>query len=380
MIEIGRFGDFNDSRKRESVAFPSANGMDADTDKLYEKTFSYTYPQIYKLLTETTAFYEQHFGEMIAKVAREKRRMEFETPNRVRLTNEYELENTEALKNGEYYLFNTRDRLSWLTIFTDDKQVAVVSRKRVMELLRNCLKTELGRLASQIKKSQEDLVEYLYEMSDGKPCFISCNSNVKSIRLSYYDSVLSDKNKATNKGSKYLQPILEKSITYMYRPLAPISNCWFYVRSPKDFNISIVDDSKRANIERQSSQDFEVQSMVIKGSKERQIVRFDIDVKVPVGLKWWYISIYWISITAIVFALFLIAMHLRVDVSNDSWWNVMIRNAGKGWYAIVAALITTRGWMMHESHAFNFLSKSYTIFVILLLVEAFVMAGLNFGK
>lgn len=111
----------------------------------------------------------------------------------------------------------------------------------------------------------------------------------------------------------------------MYRPLAPISNCWFYVRSPKDFNISIVDNSKRVNIERLSSQDFEVQSMVIKGSKERQIVRFDIDVKVPVGLKWWYVSIYWVSIIAIVFALFLIAMHLWVDVSNDSWWNVMIK-------------------------------------------------------
>lgn len=35
MIEIGRFGDFNDSRKRESIAFPSANNMDADTVKLY---------------------------------------------------------------------------------------------------------------------------------------------------------------------------------------------------------------------------------------------------------------------------------------------------------------------------------------------------------
>ena len=176
MIEIGRFGDFNDSRKRESVAFPSANGMNADTDKLYEKTFSSTYPQIYKLLTETTAFYEQHFGEMIAKVAREKRRMEFETPNRVRLTYEYELENTEALKNGEYYLFNTRDRLSWLTIFTDDKQVAVVSRKRVMELLRNCLKTELGRLASQIKKSQEELVKsYYVSISKGIVLLNVCN-------------------------------------------------------------------------------------------------------------------------------------------------------------------------------------------------------------
>lgn len=380
MIEIGRFGDFNDSRKRESVAFPSANGMDADTVKLYEKTFSSTYPKTYKLLTETTAFYEQQFGEMIAKVAREKRRMEFETPNRVRLTNEYELEDSDKLKEGEYYLFNTRDRLSWLTIYTDDKQVAVVSRKRVMELLQNCLKTEIGKLASQIKIKQEELIEFLYEKADGKPCFIFCKSNVKSIRLSYYDSVQNYTNGKSKKGCLWLSPILEKRIAYNYRTIAPISNCWFYVRAPKDFKISITDDRKGHGIEKQSVQDFEVQSMVIKGVKDRQIVRFNIDVKVPAGLKWWYTVIYWISIIAIVFALFLIAMHLWIDVSNDSWWNIMIRNAGKGWYAIVAALITTRGWMMHESHAFNFLSKSYTIFVILLLVEAFVMAGLNFDK
>ena len=370
MIEIGRFGDFNDSRKRESIAFPSANGMDADIDKLYEKTFSSTYPQIYKLLTETTAFYEQHFGEMIAKVAREKRQMEFETPNRVRLTNEYELEDSDKLKEGEYYLFNTRDRLSWLTIYTDDKQVAVVSRKRVMELLQNCLEAEIGKLASQIKKKQEELVEFLYEKADGKPCFILCKSYVKSIRLSYYDSVQNYTNGKSKEGCLCLSPILEKRIAYNYRTIAPISNCWFYVRAPKDFKISITDDRKGHGIEKQSVQDFEVQSMVIIGEKERQIVRFNIDVKVPAGLKWWYTAIYWISIMAILFALLLIILHFVGGNCNSNWWNVLIKNAGKGWYAIIAALITTRGWMMHESHAFNFLSKSYTVFVIILLTEA----------
>ena len=377
MIEIGRFGDFNDSRKRESIAFPSANGMDADTDKLYEKTFSSTYPQIYKLLTETTAFYEQHFGEMIAKVAREKRRMEFETPNRVRLTNEYELENSNNLKEGEYYLFNTRDRLSWLTIYTDDKQVAVVSRKRVMELLQNCLETEIGKLASQIKKKQEELVEFLYEKADGKPCFIFCESCVKSIRLSYYDSVQNYTNGKSKEGCLCLSPILEKRIAYNYRTIAPISNCWFYVRAPKDFKISITDDRNGHGIEKQSVQDFEVQSMVIIGEKDRQIVRFNIDVKVPAGLKWWYTAIYWISIMAILFALLLIILHFVGGNCNSNWWNVLIKNAGKGWYAIIAALITTRGWMMHESHAFNFLSKSYTMFVIILLIEAFMMAAFH---
>ena len=372
MKEIGRFGDFNDSRQREVAFF--INGLDADAIKLHLNMFSSTYPNIYKLLTETTAFYEQNFGNLIAKVAREKRRMEFETPNRVCMTNEYELENTEELKEGEYYLFNTRDRLSWLTIFVDDKQVAVVSRRRVMDLLSNCLKTELGKLASQLKQSQDELVEYLYDMSDGKPCFITCKSNVKSIKLNYFDSVQSSKDK--NKGCKFFKPILEKSITYKYRTLAPISNCWFYVRAPKDFNISVEDDRNGNDIERQASQDFEVQSIVIKGSKERQIVKFNIDVKVPNGLKWWYLAIYWMSITAIFFALLLIIVHWGKATDINCWWTVMIRNAGNGCYAIVAALITTRGWMMHENHAFNFLSKSYTVFAILLLLEAFVMAGL----
>ena len=377
MIEIGRFGDFNDSRKKFPVILPSVNGMDAVATQLYEKTFSSTYPNIYKLLTETTAFYEEHFGCLIAKVAREKRRMEFETPNRVRLTNEYELEDSDKLKEGEYYLFNTRDRLSWLTIYTDDKQVAVVSRKRVMELLRNCLKTEIGKLASQIKKKQEELVESLYEMSDGKPCFIFCESDVKSIRLSYYDSVQSYTNGKSKEGCLCLSPILEKRIAYNYRTIAPISNCWFYIRAPKDFNIFITDDRKGYDIERQSVQDFEVQSMVIKGEKDRQIVRFNIDVKVPAGLKWWYTAIYWISIVAILFALLLIILHFVVGGCKTNWWNVLIYNAVKGWYAIIAALITTRGWMMHESHAFNFLSKSYTVFVIILLIEAFMMASFN---
>lgn len=374
MKEIGRFGDFNDSRQREVAFF--INGLDADAIKLHLNMFSSTYPNIYKLLTGTTAFYEQNFGNLIAKVAREKRRMEFETPNRACMTNEYELENTEELKEGEYYLFNTRDRLSWLTIFVDDKQVAVVSRRRVMDLLSNCLKTELGKLASQLKQSQDELVEYLYDMSDGKPCFITCKSNVKSIKLSYFDSVQSNKDK--NKGCKFFEPILEKSITYKYRTLAPISNCWFYVRAPKDFNISVEDDRNGNYIERQASQDFEVQSIVIKGSKKRQIVKFNIDVKVPNGLKWWYLAIYWMSIAVILFALLLIIVHWGKDPDINCWSTVMIRNAGKGLYAIVAALITTRGWMMHENHAFNFLSKSYTVFTMLLLLEAFVMAGLVF--
>ena len=118
--------------------------------------------------------------------------------------------------------------------------------------------------------------------------------------------------------------------------------------------------------------------MVIIGGKDRQIVRFNIDVKVPAGLKWWYTAIYWISIMAILFALLLIILHFVGGNCNSNWWNVLIKNAGKGWYAIIAALITTRGWMMHESHAFNFLSKSYTVFVIILLIEAFMMDAFHF--
>ncbi|WP_196033514.1 hypothetical protein [Phocaeicola massiliensis] len=377
MIEIGRLGDFNDSRRNPNIRYPLPRNIAKEQEETFKKNFPEKYPLIYELLSETTKFYETHFGDLINTIAREKRQMEFETPNRVNLTYEYELEGSENLKDGEYYLFNTRDRLSWLSIYTDGAHVAVVSRLHIIEKLKIELASDLKKLSEAIGRDQTEILEELYDFSDGKPCFIRCKAGLKSIKLRYYDSARCDEKKT--EGCIIIKPIVEKRINYTYRTLAPISNCWFYVRSPKNFNIgvyyNISNEEEKVEIERSASQDLEIQSMVIKGKKQRQNINFSIDVTVPDGLKWWYNAIYAISIIAILFALSLIGIHL-VHTEPITWVELLIKNAGKGWFAIVAALITTRGWLMHETHAFNRLSKNFTVFVAILLIEAFVLAGI----
>ena len=108
MIEYGHFGDFNDKRRRSVPFRKLKEALPEDLPNSFWNHFSTDYPLISLLLSETTRFYEEVFSELISHVAREKRQLVFETPNRVELTNEYELENLEDLADGDYFLFNTR--------------------------------------------------------------------------------------------------------------------------------------------------------------------------------------------------------------------------------------------------------------------------------
>ena len=363
MKENGKFGDFNVSKKRKIDDImnkePSLlRSLFQDEKNSFIKSFASDYPDIYFLLTDTTSYYEKKFGGLINKILREKRKMEFETPNRVLLTYEYELQQSteNKLKNVAYYLFNTRDRLSWLTIYADSVNTAIASQKQVKDLLSRELMNEINKLTTYLRITQEELVDFLYDKSDGKPCFIFCKSNVKSIKICYYDSVQEPEEKKSGNIIKFFSPIIEKEIKYTYRTLAPISNCWFYTRAPKNFYLNVNCNKKNVEIDKQASQDPEISSLVIKGISERQNVPFSIDVIVPDGLKYWYVGIYYVSFVTIVLKVIFIFIG---------------ENSCNGIFPLIAALITTRGWLMNESHSFNFLSKAYTCFVVVLMIEAF---------
>ena len=148
MIEYGHFGDFNDKRRRIVPFRKLTESFPKGLPNSFWNYFSKDYPLINLLLSETTRFYEEVFDDLTCHVAREKRQLVFETPNRVELTNEYELENLGTLVDGDYFLFNTRDRLSWLTIYLEDEHIPVVSRNRVCELLSSRLNGEDVKMAT----------------------------------------------------------------------------------------------------------------------------------------------------------------------------------------------------------------------------------------
>ena len=366
MIEYGHFGDFNDKRRRSVPFRELTEAFPEGLPNSFWNYFSKDYPLITLLLSETTRFYEEVFGDLISHVAREKRQLVFETPNRVELTNEYELENLEALADGDYFLFNTRDRLSWLTIYLEDEHIPVVSRNRVCELLSSRLNGEDVKMATAVGWSKEQLLNVLYFLSDGKPCFIHYTGKRHSIKLKYYDSVQKGEGEGV-KGCMLLAPIIEKALRYNYQPVSSTANNWFYTRSPKDFQLeAAVPEEKERFIERQSSQDPEIHSLVIRGNEGAGSIPFNIKVKVPEGLKWWYYGLYYAAWVATVILLVSLGLLLVTDVKLLQPYSVA------GVYALFAAMITTRGWLMHDAHVFNELSKIYTVLSFVMLAEAIV--------
>ena len=366
MIEYGHFGDFNDKRRRIVPFRKLTESFPKGLPNSFWNYFSKDYPLINLLLSETTRFYEEVFDDLICHVAREKRQLVFETPNRVELTNEYELENLETLVDGVYFLFNTRDRLSWLTIYLENEHIPVVSRNRVCELLSSRLNGEDEKMATAIGWSKEQLLNVLYSLSDGKPCFIHYIGKRHSIKLKYYDSVQKREGDGV-KGCKLLSPIVEKVLSYNYQPVSSTANNWFYTRSPKDFQLeAVVPEEKERFIERQSSQDPEIHSLVIRGNEGAGSVPFNIKVKVPEGLKWWYYGLYYAAWVASVVLLISIGLLLVTGYPLLQSYSIA------GVYALFAAMITTRGWLMHDAHVFNELSKIYTVLSFVMLAEAIV--------
>ena len=366
MKEYGHFGDFNDKRKRSVPFSKLKKTFPEGLPNSFWNHFSMDYPLITLLLSETTRFYEEVFGDLISHVAREKRQLVFETPNRVELTNEYELENLGTLADGDYFLFNTRDRLSWLTIYLENEHVPVVSRNKVCDLLSSRLNGEDEKMALAIGWSREQLLNVLYNLSDGKPCFIHYTGKRHSIKLRYYDSVQKGEGEGV-KGCKLLVPIIEKALRYNYQPVSSSANNWFYTRAPKDFQLeAVVPEEKERFIERQSSQDPEIHSLVIRGNEGAGSIPFNIKVKVPEGLKWWYYGLYYAAWVASVFLALSIILLVVTDVKLLQPYSVA------GVYALFAAMITTRGWLMHDAHVFNELSKIYTLLSFVMLAEAIV--------
>ena len=169
MIETGNLSDFNNARLRDI-------SLCNDTEIVAILSENITqFPNIYSLLTETTQFYTENFSDLQKYIKREKRLIVFETPSRVSMTHEYTIEGAGNIPQGFHFLFNTRERLSWLKIFLEDKRVSIASKTKVVSLLINKLGAELDFFAKLLNSSKENVALRLYEASDGKPCFVEFN-------------------------------------------------------------------------------------------------------------------------------------------------------------------------------------------------------------
>ena len=390
MIENGTFYELN-SISKLSLDDMIKNAHDSQHNAFasYMETkrggFAGVYPEIYKFLTNATAFYETHFSFLQTYIKREKRQLQFETPSRINVSIELsiELPDKDAPTTGVQYLFNVKDKLNWLMIYQNGKHITVGSRYIVQSKINEILGKEIKRLAKDAGMTEKEVLASLYDIGEGDPCFIMYEApkdkdGNKSviIELKYYDSVHHDNKQEVFK-EKYI-PLYEQSIKYRFRALKANCSNWLYVRSPKDFAIELSDYGSEFTL--LSSQDEEIKALYRKATNQRCDNEIGINVRVVGSLRKWFLGIYYFA-TAIcvavgtILAMRLLALSVSFDVpfftaeSMKGFTPVLI--------SMVAAVIATRGWLMHEEHVLLPIGKKYIQLVIALIILAALLIVLS---
>lgn len=381
MIENGSFYELNNISKLSlegmiQNAYDSHHTSFASYLESKRGGFAGAYPEIYKFLTNATAFYEAHFSSLQTYIKREKRQLQFETPSRINVSIELSLELQEKGNpdTGAQYLFNVKDKLNWLMIYQNGKHITVASRYIVIEKINEILCKEIKCLAKDSGLNEKEVLSSLYDVSEGDPCFIMYEApkdGNKSIiiELKYYDSVHHDENQKAFK-EKYT-PLYEQSIRYRFRALKANCSNWLYVRSPKDFAIELTNYGLEFNS--LPSQDEEIKALYRKANNQRCDKEIVIDVRVVSSLRKWFLGICYFAIAiCVAVGTILVVRLLALSVSYDVpfFTAESMKGLTPVLISMVAAVIATRGWLMHEEHVLLPIGKKYIQLVITLIILA----------
>lgn len=318
------------------------------------------------------AFYETYCNKLLSRIIREKRILEFETPNRVKVTYEYDIDASNKTLGDKdiVFLFLPDKRKSWLKIYVDGKRLTIPNSAKIRETLFGVVREDTEKLRDTLEteKSAEELWKEIWEDKKPIPCFIfsesfPANFHTGIVEIVFYDflNINKDKKKC------YCRLFDEKHYQYLY-PLVAQGNSWLYVKSPSRFDINVEYD--KTNIERNEDIDPEICSFTIKGRNNKGQEDFKISVKVPRTLRFWYSALVNLGVFYIICLLGAVgcAVYSGLDIRDFS---PVYAQVG---ISIIAAIIATRGWLMNEETVLKRVSKWLTwivIIIVFLLIGAY---------
>jgi hypothetical protein len=319
---------------------------------------------------DENAFYQKHCNELAGRIIREKRILEFETPNRVKVTYEYDIKaaKEDVGEKDIVFLFLPNKRKSWLKIYINGKRLAIPKSDRIKDHLYTIVQKNVEDLKSNLnsEKSANELWDEIWNDKKPIPCFIyreSLPANFSSgiIEIEFYDFLDIDKDHKNNRCSLFD----EKHYQYNY-PLVAQGNSWLYVKSPSRFDIDVNYD--KTNVEKNEENDPEISSYTIKRNEGEE--SFKITVKVPKTLRLWYASLVWLGVIFIL--LFFVAFVSAICKGlTKHEFSPVYAQVG---ISIIAAVIATRGWLMNEETVLKKVSKWLTwivIIIVFLLIGAY---------
>lgn len=341
------------------------------------------YPELNLLLSDVSGFCQNKFSKLIKRIVREKRQLDFETPNRIKITHEYTI-NQDNLNSNFYYLFTPSGRLDWLKIFIEDERVSIADKSIVKKAIYKSVKNEYKLLKNSFPNMDKaSFIDTIYENLNGLPCFIEYNnlekiSNQLSclIIVEYRTSIQKVKQK-NNLVQGLFNPIVKKHIKYNYTPLSSRANSWLYLKAPRSFELNCITQTT-SDIDSAQTNDPEICSYVIKSNGQMLNYDFDIFIKAPKSLSVWFLSLYYSTILAIlIITLSLIDKYNIFSKSellhplcfiHDSIKSIdegILVNLG---FALIAGIIATRGWLIVEENILKKISIRYTVLMVVLFI------------
>ncbi len=326
-------------------------------------------PMIYLFITDIELFYKKNCKSLDAFKLREKRLLDFETPNRALITHEYDMEVNDSFDYSKYcYLFNPTKRLSWLKISQDGKRLPIAKENDIKDYVREILKNELNKISVTFDE--------LWRNKRGIPCFIKLHKSSSVnflLTASYYDSikVIGSENR------NFFSPLMERRIRYDYLPLEGKSS-WLYVKAPKNFNVrynsKLIESLDHNIIDFANSDGYEADpekvslTIIDMGNSKatRNAVSLSLDIYVPDSLKIWFLCIYYISVIviAVLLSVMLNEFYLllwKPILNSECLLSILFLNTNFGGIimGLIAAIITTRSWLITEET----IMKYYSIYL-----------------
>lgn len=327
------------------------------------KELSQLHP-LHLFATDELSFYKKYFNHFSAHVIREKKILVFENPNRMKVTYEFDVQGIQKT-NDPLFIFLPNTRKNWLKIMWEGRRLSVCSAEEVKNSVKTVVQNGLDTVVQSLGEMDKEGVwnKKIWGSEERLPCFISGESleGDGQLVVEFYDSFENFKQTCGLFG--------ERSYTYDYALEAGRSH-WIYVKAPERFQIALTANDSRANVIK--GNDPEIKAYGIFHDKENIPVKFQIDVKVPQTLKWWYRTIVILSVAfVIVFGwLGFSLIHKKALPLTPAFAQVGI--------SLVAAIIATRGWIMNDETVLKRVSNIMTIFsilILLLLVLIYSIAG-----
>ncbi len=315
------------------------------------------------------AFYKRFFNQFTSHVIREKKILEFETPNRMRVVYEFDVRDlTKATPHLFVFLPDTRK--NWLKVMWEGRRLAVSSNEDISDALFQIVeedllevKSRLGYLETSYKLWKEDV----WGGDDHIPCFVGdsfINNDIENGQLvvEFIDSF-----DVTAPMGCRCGLFDEREYNYNYALEAGNSH-WLYVKAPKKFQVELKARDNSARYIR--GNDPEIQASRIFPSGDKDKVAFEIRIKVPKTLKLWYQMIVYLGW---VFILSFIVLSI-IFIAKSKSLAPAFAQVG---ISLVAAIIATRGWIMNDETVLKRVSNIMTWTAITILVSIIILYSVS---